>query len=124
GYAVEEAKGGPNFYPWARDARYDINIDNDGDAMSDLTYRLTFKTEDRRDKTTFLYNNGPVTSLDDANLLFRQTYRLELIDGRGRARTLVESGRVAPPSTRPAPLPPYTSPGSTPTLATPPMLTL
>jgi uncharacterized protein DUF4331 len=106
-YPFEEPHGGPNFYPWATDARYDINIDNNGDAVADLTYRLTFKTEDRRGKTTFLYNNGPVTSLDDENLLFRQTYRLEVIDGRGRARTLVESGRVAPSNTGPASMPDY-----------------
>jgi Domain of unknown function (DUF4331) len=106
-FPFEEPNGGPNFYPWATDARYDINIDNDGDAKADLTYRLTFKTDDRRGRTTFLYNNGPVTSLDDENLLFRQTYRLELIDGRGRARTLIDSGRVAPSNTGPASMPDY-----------------
>ena len=106
-YPFEEPHGGPNFYPWATDARYDINIDNDGDAVSDLTYRLTFKTEDRRGRTTFLYNNGPVTSLDDENLLFRQRYRLELVDGGGRARALIESGRVAPSNTGPASMPDY-----------------
>ena len=106
-YPFEEPNGGPNFYPWATDARYDINIDSDGDAVADMTYRLTFKTEDRRGKTTFLYNNGPVTSLDDENLLFRQTYRLELVDRDGRSRTLVESGRVAPSNTGPASMPDY-----------------
>ena len=35
----EEPAGGPNFYPWATDAQYDFNIDNDGDAKADLTYR-------------------------------------------------------------------------------------
>lgn len=103
----EEPHGGPNFYQFATDARYDINIDNDGDAVSDLTYRLTFKTEDRRGRTTFLYNNGPVTSLDDENLLVRQTYQLQLVDGGGRARTLIESGRVAPSNTGPASMPDY-----------------
>ena len=29
----EEPNGGPNFYPFATDAAYDINIDNDGDAQ-------------------------------------------------------------------------------------------
>jgi hypothetical protein len=106
-YPFEEPNGGPNFYPWATDARYDINVDNNGDAKPDMTYRLTFKTEDRRGKTTFLYNNGPVTSLDDENLLFRQTYRLDLIDDHGRSRTLIESGPVAPSNTGPASMPDY-----------------
>ncbi|ANZ41429.1 hypothetical protein BBK82_41200 [Lentzea guizhouensis] len=103
----QEPHGGPNFYPWATDARYDINIDNDGDAKADLTYRWTFRTEDRRGKSTFLYNNGPVTSLDDENLLFRQTYTLELIDRDGRDRKLVRSGKVAPSNTGPASMPDY-----------------
>ena len=106
-YPFQEPPGGPNFYPWATDARYDINIDNDGDAVPDWTYRLTFKTDDRRARNTFLYNNGPVTSLDDENLLFRQTYRLELVDRRGRVRTLIESGRVAPSNTGAASMPDY-----------------
>ena len=32
GSPFEEPNGGPNFYPWADDAEYLINIDNDGDA--------------------------------------------------------------------------------------------
>ena len=103
----QEPNGGPNFYPWATDARYDINIDNDGDAKADLTYRWTFHTDDRRGKSTFLYNNGPVTSLDDENLLFRQTYTLELIDRDGRDRKLIRSGPVAPSNTGPASMPDY-----------------
>src|SRR5689334_22051552 len=35
----EEPGGGPNFYAFADDARYDINIDNNGDAKADVTYR-------------------------------------------------------------------------------------
>ena len=106
-YPFQEPNGGPNFYPWATDARYDINIDNDGDARPDLTYRWTFTNQDKRGKTTFLYNNGPVTSLDDENLLFRQTYSLEVIDGNGHSKRLVRSGPVAPSNTGPASMPDY-----------------
>src|SRR4051794_37972625 len=73
----EEPNGGPNFYPFATDATYNINVDNDGDGKADAVFRYTFQTQDRRGNNTFLYNNGPVTSLDDENLLFRQTYTLE-----------------------------------------------
>ncbi|ONI86530.1 hypothetical protein ALI144C_11580 [Actinosynnema sp. ALI-1.44] len=106
-FGLQEPNGGPNFYPWATDANYDINIDNDGDAKPDLTYRWTFENDDRRGKSTFLYNNGPVTSLDDENLLFRQNYKLEVIDDKGKDKTLIRKGRVAPSTVGPASMPDY-----------------
>lgn len=71
----EEAAGGPNFYPFATDARYEINIDNDGDAKRDLTYRWTF-TSTYASKDTFLLNTGQVDSLADPDLNFWQSYQL------------------------------------------------
>jgi len=87
----EEPAGGPNFFPWATDATYDINIDNNGDAKPDLIYRWTFNDMDKRgsvqhgDKVggSFLYNDGAVTSFGDANLLFKQTYDLNVIKPAG-----------------------------------------
>ena len=37
-------QSGPNFYRFSDDARYEIHIDNDGDASTDLTYRYEFET--------------------------------------------------------------------------------
>ncbi|MDQ4037867.1 MAG: DUF4331 domain-containing protein, partial [Actinomycetota bacterium] len=86
----EEPNGGPNFYPWATDAYYDINIDNDGDAVADIIFRWEFFTEDLRGLDTFLYNNGPVTSLDDENLLFHQYYTLDIINvDSGQSRSIL-----------------------------------
>ncbi|MDQ3617101.1 MAG: DUF4331 domain-containing protein [Actinomycetota bacterium] len=102
----EEPAGGPNFYEFAEDAHYDINIDNDGDAKPDITYRWMFKTTDNRGTDTFLYNNGPVTELDDENLLVRQTYTLEKITG-GQAETLVDNAPVAPSNVGAASMPDY-----------------
>ncbi|GAA2700836.1 DUF4331 domain-containing protein [Actinoplanes palleronii] len=101
----EEPNGGPNFYPFADDAAYDINIDNDGDARPDLTYRWTFD-DSYRNPNTFLYNTGVVTSLDDPDLNFRQTYRLEAITETGRT-TLISNGKVAPSRVGPASMPDY-----------------
>jgi Domain of unknown function (DUF4331) len=75
---LEEPAGGPNFFPFDPDVRYEIKIDNDGNGKGDVTYTFDFSTK-RTAKNfagipTFLYNDGPVTSLDDANLLARQTY--------------------------------------------------
>ena len=99
----EEPNGGPNFYPWAEDAEYLINIDNNGDAVADLIYRWQFRTEDLRGRDTFLYNNGPVTSLDDENLLFRQYFTLDVsTDGGMTFGAPVAEGPVAPSYVGPA----------------------
>ena len=37
-FGLQEPNGGPHFYPWATDARYDVNIDADGDAVPDKTF--------------------------------------------------------------------------------------
>ncbi|MCV2490551.1 DUF4331 domain-containing protein [Geodermatophilus sp. YIM 151500] len=93
----EEPNGGPNFYPWADDAEYLVHIDNDGDAVADLVYRWRFTTEDLRGTDTFLYNDGPVTSLDDENLLFRQHFTLDVsTDGGETYGDPVSEGPVVP----------------------------
>ncbi|MFI7321416.1 DUF4331 domain-containing protein [Streptomyces venezuelae] len=74
----EEPAGGPNFYPFPDDAQYDIHIDSDGDAQGDLIYRWTFDSK-VRNGNTFLYNTGQVTSLDDPDLNFTQTYDIDLL---------------------------------------------
>ena len=113
----EEPGGGPNFYPWATDARYDINIDNDHDAKPDVIYRWKFR-DSRTPKPsdsftgngTFLYNNGPVTSLKDENLLFRQTYDLQRITvrkGPDKVRTVLDNAPVAPSHVGDAAMPDY-----------------
>ncbi|MDI6105472.1 DUF4331 domain-containing protein [Actinoplanes sp. NEAU-A12] len=101
----EEPNGGPTFYPFANDAAYDINIDSNGDARADLTYRWTFNST-YRNRNTFLYNTGVVTSLDDPDLNFWQTYRLEAITAAG-STVLVDNGRVAPSRVGQASMPNY-----------------
>ncbi|MGB3763036.1 MAG: DUF4331 domain-containing protein, partial [Ornithinimicrobium sp.] len=103
----QEPNGGPNFYPWEDGTWYDINIDSNGDATPDVTYRWTFSTDDQRGTDTFLYNNGPVESLDDENLLFRQTFTLTKIEGDNE--TEIASGPVAPSNVGPVSMPDYGS---------------
>ena len=103
----EEPNGGPNFYPFQAGAYYDINIDNNGDGKRDVIYRWQFKDVDTRGTNTFLYNNGPVTTLDDANLLFKQTYTLTKITPY--YRHVIASGVAAPSNVGPASMPNYRS---------------
>ena len=101
----EEPAGGPNFYPFATDARYHIKIDNDGDAKADIVYRWEFRNH-YRTRDTFLYNTGVVTSLDDKDLNFRQTYWLTRWKD-GKEKTLVSGAPVAPSYVGDASMPNY-----------------
>ena len=42
---LEGPAGGPNFYEFGDDVLYEINVDNNGDGVADVTYRFTFTTE-------------------------------------------------------------------------------
>src|SRR6476620_4594178 len=80
---LEAPGGGPNFYKFGDDVLYRINVDNDGDAKDDIVYEFRFKTR-IQNQSTFLYNTGPIASLDDPNFNVRQTYSVTRIDRHGR----------------------------------------
>ncbi len=101
----QEPNGGPNFYNFAQNTAYDINIDSDGDAQPDIIYRWSFK-DNFRDQNTFLYNTGVVNKLTDETLNFVQTYNLDRITRDGRLN-LVRNGIVAPSRVGEASMPNY-----------------
>src|SRR5262247_531322 len=39
---LQDAYGGPNYFDLENDARYEIHIDNNGDAKEDITFRFAF----------------------------------------------------------------------------------
>jgi len=105
----EEPGGGPNFYAWGNHVHYDINIDNDYDAKPDVTYRWVFSNH-YKNANTFLYNTGPVTSLDDPDLNFTQTYDLIRINrDSGKKKTVVDNAMSAPSNVGAASMPNYNS---------------
>ena len=104
----EEPAGGPNFYLWAEKTNYDVKVDNDGDARADITYRWNFRTH-YRNGNTFLYNTGPVTSLEDPDLNIYQTYDLSRIRAGGGTRLLLDNEIVAPSYVGEASMPDYDS---------------
>jgi hypothetical protein len=106
---LEEPANGPNFYNFTPAGIYEIHIDNNGDAKEDITYQFQFRT-DVRNPNTFLYNVGPVLTLDSANLNVRQFYTVSRITGarRGGAMTSMGSAfQVAPPNIGPKSTPDY-----------------
>jgi Domain of unknown function (DUF4331) len=79
---LEGPPGGPNFFEFGDDVLYSIYIDNDGDALPEITYQFRFETE-LRNEETFLYNTGPITSLDSPNWNKRQFYSVRVIHSNG-----------------------------------------
>ena len=105
----QEPGGGPNFYPFgAAGYRYNIKVDTDGDAISNVTYQWTFRNIDKRTGKTFLYNNDAVESLDDPNLLFKQTYTLaKIVWPENVRKVLIKDAPVAPSRVGDASMPNY-----------------
>ena len=94
-FPFSEPAGGPNFYHFDDLARYLVKVDRDGDGVEDVTYEWTFR-EDIRDTSTFLYNTGPITSLDDNDYNYRQFYRIREIV-RGGSTTTLGNNLLMPP---------------------------
>jgi hypothetical protein len=91
---LEEPDGGPNFYEFGTDVLYEINIDNDADGMTEITYQFRFQTQ-VRNPNTFLYNTGPITSLSDPNWNKRQFYSVtRVVNGQS---TVLASNLSCPP---------------------------
>ncbi len=86
--------GGPNFYSFGDEVLYEIHVDNNGDAQPDITYQFRFQTV-LGDPDTFLYNTGPILSLDSPNWNSKQSYRLSRVQN-GETQVLA-SGLSCPP---------------------------
>lgn len=104
-YPGEDPAGGPNFYAFGDDVLYDINIDNNGDALPDITYRFDFFTTVANPGVP-LYNTGPITSLDDADWNVKQGYTVTKISSAGSEQLSFE-GIVPPVNVGPTSTPNY-----------------
>jgi hypothetical protein len=91
---LESPDGGPNFYEFGDDVLYAINIDNDNDGCTDISYQFQF-TSEITDPNTFLYNTAPITSLQSPSWNRRQTYSVTRVDRSGSH--LLGSGIPCPP---------------------------
>lgn len=88
-------QGGPNYYQFGENIRYEIHIDNDAATKGDdIVYRFTFEKKNE-DPTTF-FN----IRLGKQNL--KTTYTLERsTDGCKHFSTIVKDGTVPPPNIGP-----------------------
>ena len=90
----EHPAGGPNYYTFGENIRYEIHIKNSAATTGDdITYRFTFKQENQ-DPTTFFK-----IRLGKENL--KTTYTLERKIGTAAFVTIVTNGVVPPPNIGP-----------------------
>ncbi|MGC4943561.1 DUF4331 domain-containing protein [Kribbella sp. DT2] len=97
--------GGPNFYEFGDDVLYQIHISNGGDGRADISYQFRFHAE-IRNKKTFLYNTGPITSIKDTTWNRPQYYSVTRVED-GRSRILARELAAPPVNVGPRSTPDY-----------------
>ncbi|CAA6823405.1 MAG: FIG00729359: hypothetical protein [uncultured Thiotrichaceae bacterium] len=93
---LQDAYGGPNYFSLSPEALYEIHVDNNGDAVEDVSFQFKFTKAlgnagagisldiNGKDMAVPLKNIGPVTSTDDSALNFKESYSLTMVDGDRR----------------------------------------
>lgn len=90
----EHPGNGPNFYQFDDGVQYAINIDNVGDAQAHITYQFRFTTQYTKPGIPD-YNDGPIESIDSANLNVKQKYTVTRVDN-GTPKVLGQDMLVPP----------------------------
>ena len=90
---LQDPYGGPNYFMLDPDARYEIKVDNDGDAREDITFRFRFRNQSRNIALPIgdpvnplrvpvpLINVGPITAGDNSALNVVESYTVEIVRG-------------------------------------------
>ncbi|MEX2659279.1 MAG: DUF4331 domain-containing protein [Acidimicrobiales bacterium] len=101
----QEPGGGPNYFSFGDDVLHKIYIDNDGDAVEDITYEFKFTTL-LNNPDNYLYADGVISSPQDGDWSMPQEYSVTRVqDG---ARTVLAEGlRTAPNNVGPNTTPDY-----------------
>ncbi len=98
---LQDPYGGPNYFTLDQEARYEIKVDNDGDAVEDLTFRFQFENAlkdialpigppgNQKIVSVPLRNVGPITAPGSPNHNQFELYRLDLVLGTGAGATVV-----------------------------------
>ena len=91
----QDPQGGPNFYMFEPNALYEIHIDNDGDAVEDMTFQFRFKNTSKNTALMIggksvkipLINSGPISGVNPAALDVRETFTVDVVRGKRRGGT-------------------------------------
>ena len=102
---LQDAYGGPNYFSMATNAYFDIHIDNDGDAIEDITFRFSFTQTykgialtigpegNRRTNAIPLINAGQIVKGDSSALNSIEEYNVGFLKGPVSSPALYQWGR-------------------------------
>lgn len=105
---LQAAYGGPNYFTMDPDALYEIHVDNDGDALEDITY--SFKFDNNLVNGTGITLNiggkelpiplryaGAISAGDTGALAETENYTLTVVDGDRRSGNRQQAGTFTKP---------------------------
>jgi Domain of unknown function (DUF4331) len=94
----QDPQGGPNFHIFSPEGLYEIHIDNNGDAVEDITFQFRFTNTSKATALTIggkaakipLINSGVIAGVNPAALNVRETFMIDVLhNGRRAARSSV-----------------------------------
>ncbi|MFL6711455.1 MAG: DUF4331 domain-containing protein [Sulfurifustis sp.] len=91
-HPLQDAYGGPNYFSMDPDALYEIHVDNNGDAVEDITFQFNFSTELKDIKLPIggkqvsipLIQAGTVAPSDTSSLNQIEKFRVTVVRGDRR----------------------------------------
>jgi Domain of unknown function (DUF4331) len=89
---LQDAYGGPNYFQMDTNALYEIHIDNDGDAVEDITFQFRFKsnledialTVGGKKVSIPLIQAGQISAGNNAALNVKESYTIDVVRGHRR----------------------------------------
>ena len=100
---LQDAYGGPNYFPMDPAATYSLHVDTDGDAVEDITFAFNFERMlannnqgvklmigpegDKKEVGVPLVNIGPISDMNQGSANFAESYSITLIEGDVRNGT-------------------------------------
>lgn len=92
---LQDAYGGPNYFTMDQDGLYEIHIDQNGDAVEDLTFQFRFRNTLKdialpigsKNVSIPLIQAGGISSVNPGTLNLRETYSIDVVRGDRRLGT-------------------------------------
>ena len=89
---LQDAYGGPNYFAMDPEALYEIHVDNNGDAVEDISFQFRFKNTlanvalpvGGKNVAIPLIQAGGIAAGNDAALNFKQSYTVDVVRGNRR----------------------------------------